>query len=196
MFRQPTRRHFLMSAAATAVAAPLARCAPSERVRVGVVGVGNQGAYNWGQLAGVPSCEVVALCDVDERMTAAARKQFPKATFFVDYRKMIEAKGLDVSAPLRAGLRAAGDEASARCLDRVYQDEIGHVAAGTRWFRIACARAGVDAEARFVELARPFLPRRRVRALDAAGRRAAGFSERELAALTGEAGEVREGAAG
>ena len=110
--------------------------------------------------------------------------------------RVLEAKGLDVSAPLRAGLRAAGDEASARCLDRVYQDEIGHVAAGTRWFRIACARAGVDAEARFVELARPFLPRRRVRALDAAGRRAAGFSERELAALTGEAGEVREGAAG
>ena len=60
-----------------------------------MVGVGNQGAYNWGQLAGVPTCEVVALCDVDERMTAAARKRFPKAAFFTDYRKMIEAKGLD-----------------------------------------------------------------------------------------------------
>ena len=101
--------------------------------------------------------------------------------------RVLEAKGLDVSAPLRAALRAAGDEESARCLDRVYQDEIGHVAAGTRWFRIACARAGVDAEARFVELARPFLPRRRARSLDAEGRRAAGFSERELAALAGDA---------
>ncbi len=90
-----TRRHFLMSAATAAVASPILRSAPSERVRVGVVGVGNQGAYNWGQLAGVPTCEVVALCDVDERMTAAARKRFPKAAFFTDYRKMIEAKGLD-----------------------------------------------------------------------------------------------------
>ena len=107
--------------------------------------------------------------------------------------RVLEAKGLDVSAPLRAALRAAGDEASARCLDRVYSDEIGHVAAGTRWYRIACARAGVDAEARFVELARPFLPRRRVRALDAEGRRAAGFSERELAALTRDAGEAAAG---
>lgn len=97
--------------------------------------------------------------------------------------RVLEAKGLDVSAPLRSALRAAGDEESARCLDRVYQDEIGHVAAGTRWFRIECARAGVDADAKFVELARPFLPRRRVRAFDTAGRRAAGFSERELAAL-------------
>ena len=60
-----------------------------------MVGVGNQGAYNWGQLAGVPNCEVVALCDVDERMTAAARKQFPKAAFYTDFRKMIDAKGLD-----------------------------------------------------------------------------------------------------
>jgi uncharacterized ferritin-like protein (DUF455 family) len=107
--------------------------------------------------------------------------------------RVLEAKGLDVSAPLRAALRAAGDEASARCLDRVYSDEIGHVAAGTRWFRIACARAGVDAETRFVELARPFLPRRRVRALDAEGRRAAGFSERELAALTSDASEAAAG---
>jgi uncharacterized ferritin-like protein (DUF455 family) len=103
--------------------------------------------------------------------------------------RVLEAKGLDVSAPLRA----AGDEASARCLDRVYSDEIGHVAAGTRWFRIACARAGVDAETRFVELARPFLPRRRVRALDVEGRRAAGFSERELAALTSDASEAVAG---
>lgn len=90
-----TRRYFLMSATTAVVASPLLRSAPSERVRVGVVGVGNQGAYNWGQLAGVASCEVVAICDVDERMTAAARKQFPKAAFFTDYRKMIDAKGLD-----------------------------------------------------------------------------------------------------
>lgn len=91
-----TRRHFLLSAATAAAAAPLLKAAPpSERVRVGVVGVGNQGAYNWGQLAGVPGCEVVALCDVDERMTPAARKQFPKAAFFTDFRKLIDAKGLD-----------------------------------------------------------------------------------------------------
>src|SRR5262245_51016940 len=91
-----TRRHFLMSAATAAASAPLLKAAPaSERVRVGVVGVGAQGAYNWGELARVSACEVVALCDVDERMTAGARKQFPKAAFFTDFRKMIDAKGLD-----------------------------------------------------------------------------------------------------
>jgi predicted dehydrogenase len=94
-----TRRHFLLSSAALTATATLRaqdkKAPPSERVRVGVVGVGNQGAYNWGELAKVPSCEVVALCDVDDRMTAKARAQFPKAKFFTDFRKMIDAKGLD-----------------------------------------------------------------------------------------------------
>lgn len=88
------RRHFLMSAAVAAASTSIVR-AKTDRVRVGVVGLGNQGAYNWGQLAKTTDADVVAICDVDERMTAAARKQFPKATFFTDYRKMIEAKGLD-----------------------------------------------------------------------------------------------------
>ncbi|HKA07161.1 MAG TPA: Gfo/Idh/MocA family oxidoreductase [Gemmataceae bacterium] len=91
-----TRRHFLMSAATAAAAPAILRAAPpSERVRVGVVGIGNQGAFNWGELAGKTDAQIVALCDVDERMTAAARKQFPKAVFFTDFRKMIDAKGLD-----------------------------------------------------------------------------------------------------
>jgi uncharacterized ferritin-like protein (DUF455 family) len=97
--------------------------------------------------------------------------------------RVLEAKGLDVSAPLRAQLRRAGDEASAALLDRIYRDEVGHVALGTRWFRIVCAREGRDADATFLELAAPLLPRRGGRPLDEEGRRAAGFSERELAAL-------------
>jgi predicted dehydrogenase len=91
-----TRRHFLMSAATAAAAPALLRAAPpSERVRVGVVGLGNQGAYNWGELAKHTDADIVSICDVDKRMTAAAREQFPKARFFTDFRKMIDAKGLD-----------------------------------------------------------------------------------------------------
>jgi predicted dehydrogenase len=91
-----SRRHFLMSAATAVAAQAFVRAAPpSERVRVGVVGVGNQGAFSWSELAGKTDAEIVALCDVDERMTGKARDKFPKAKFFTDFRKMIEAKGLD-----------------------------------------------------------------------------------------------------
>lgn len=106
--------------------------------------------------------------------------------------RVLEAKGLDVSAPLRVALRRAGDEESARCLDLVYRDEIGHVAVGSKWFRIVCARDGVDPERRFLELARPLLPRRRTMKLDLAGRRAAGFSERELAELAKDAMDAKD----
>jgi uncharacterized ferritin-like protein (DUF455 family) len=36
----------------------------------------------------------------------------------------------------------AGDDASAALLDRIYQDEIGHVAAGMRWFEHFAKEAG------------------------------------------------------
>lgn len=98
--------------------------------------------------------------------------------------RVLEAKGLDVSAKLRVQLRAAGDEASAALLDRVYADEIGHVAIGTRWHRVACMRRGLDPERHFLATALPLRPRRSAPpALDREGRLAAGFSEAELAGL-------------
>ena len=39
---------------------------------------------------------------------------------------------------LVAAFERAGDARSAAILSRIYRDEIRHVAAGTRWFRIAC----------------------------------------------------------
>jgi uncharacterized ferritin-like protein (DUF455 family) len=57
----------------------------------------------------------------------------------------LEARGLDVTPPTIARFRAAGDERSARILERIYWDEIRHVAAGSRWFRIGCEGQGFDA---------------------------------------------------
>ncbi len=55
---------------------------------------------------------------------------------------VLEARGLDVTPAMRERLMAAGDEESARVLDRILADEIGHVAAGRRWFAHCAARAG------------------------------------------------------
>jgi uncharacterized ferritin-like protein (DUF455 family) len=41
--------------------------------------------------------------------------------------------------PLATRFEAQGDSASARILNRIYNDEIGHVLAGTKWFESACA---------------------------------------------------------
>lgn len=62
-----------------------------------------------------------------------------------------EARGLDVSPPMIAKLRAAGDDASAAILDVIYRDEIGHVAAGWRWFRHVVDARGKAPETAFAE---------------------------------------------
>jgi uncharacterized ferritin-like protein (DUF455 family) len=57
---------------------------------------------------------------------------------------VLEARGLDVTPATIADFRRAGDEASAAILERIYRDEIGHVAAGMRWFHHFAEAAGLD----------------------------------------------------
>ena len=97
--------------------------------------------------------------------------------------RILEARGLDVSDALRRRLRGAGDEASAQALDIIYRDEIGHVALGGKWYQRCCEREGLDAEAHFLTLVERFRPGRPV-AVDVEGRRRAGFSDREIEALS------------
>lgn len=56
---------------------------------------------------------------------------------------VLEARGLDVTPAMIAKLRSVDDEASALVLDRIYTDEITHVAAGQRWFRFEADRQGL-----------------------------------------------------
>jgi uncharacterized ferritin-like protein (DUF455 family) len=56
---------------------------------------------------------------------------------------VLEARGLDVTPAMILRLERAGDRDSAAILERIYRDEIGHVAAGVRWFEHLC-RAGCD----------------------------------------------------
>jgi uncharacterized ferritin-like protein (DUF455 family) len=58
---------------------------------------------------------------------------------------VLEARGLDVTPATIARFEAAGDVRSAAILGRIYRDEIRHVAAGTRWFRIGCETQRIEA---------------------------------------------------
>jgi predicted dehydrogenase len=66
----------------------------TERLRVAVIGVAGQGAYNMGEVHRTKLADIVALCDVDENRAAAARKQFPKARFTTDYRRLFDQKDI------------------------------------------------------------------------------------------------------
>ena len=94
-----------------------------------------------------------------------------------------EARGLDATPAIRQKFAAAGDDAAARILDIVLADEVGHVAIGDRWFRYLCTLRGLPAEDTFRALLAEYGVPRPQGPLNLAARRAAGFSEAELAEL-------------
>jgi uncharacterized ferritin-like protein (DUF455 family) len=97
--------------------------------------------------------------------------------------RTLEARGLDASPSVRAKLAGAGDEASARVIDVILRDEIGHVAIGNRWFRFLCDQRGLDPHHAYAELAIRHSAPRLHGPFNFAARRAAGFDEAELSAL-------------
>jgi uncharacterized ferritin-like protein (DUF455 family) len=59
---------------------------------------------------------------------------------------VLEARGLDVTPMMMKNLRKAGDMPSADILERIYSDEIGHVAIGQRWFLHLCNQNSLEPE--------------------------------------------------
>ncbi len=60
---------------------------PNEKLNVAVIGVAGRGA---GNLGGVSSENIVALCDVDDKRLDGAAARFPDAKKYNDYRKMLD----------------------------------------------------------------------------------------------------------
>jgi uncharacterized ferritin-like protein (DUF455 family) len=67
---------------------------------------------------------------------------------------VLEARGLDVTPGMIERLRRFDDGESAAVLQVIYDDEIGHVAAGRRWFEWLCRRRGVAPAATYQALVR------------------------------------------
>src|SRR5437764_9411124 len=93
-----TRRR-LLQAAAVAGLAPASLLAEkkqpaSERVNVAVIGTYNRAHGNLIEVAAA-GANVVALCDVDENLATAARREFPKASFDIDFRRVVDRKDID-----------------------------------------------------------------------------------------------------
>lgn len=68
--------------------------------------------------------------------------------------QVLEARGLDVTPAMIAKLEQAGDPASAAVLRTIYEEEIGHVAIGRRWYLWLCTRRGLEPQATWHELVR------------------------------------------
>ncbi|MDP3844519.1 MAG: ferritin-like domain-containing protein [Oxalobacteraceae bacterium] len=97
--------------------------------------------------------------------------------------RTMEARGLDAAPPVRAKLAQAGDLAAAAILDIILRDEIGHVGIGNRWYDWLCRQRELEPVATYARLAQEYAAPLQRGPFNLEARRAAGFSEPELAAL-------------
>jgi len=96
-----TRRSFLAQAAAGVTAASLSAKSrarafgANERIRIGVIGCGNQGGSHVRTLAGTSGVELVYVCDVDGDRLAKAAEIAGDATPEKDLRRLLDDPSLD-----------------------------------------------------------------------------------------------------
>ncbi|MEI7840086.1 MAG: ferritin-like domain-containing protein [Methylococcaceae bacterium] len=95
----------------------------------------------------------------------------------------MEAHGLDVAPPLIEKFKQVGDDDAVAILTRILNDEVGHVALGSKWFNQLCEEKGVNAERHYQRLLLAYYDEKggHLKAnFNRELRRAAGFSESEL----------------
>ena len=98
-----TRRKFIKSVSVAGLSAMIIpnfiSCAPNSRLKFAVIGVGGRGRASWGKL---PENDIVAMCDVDDRMAQKGYKARPNAKRYKDYRKMFDEMHKEIDAVIIA----------------------------------------------------------------------------------------------
>lgn len=107
--------------------------------------------------------------------------------------RVMEARGLDVTPGMRDRFRAAGDVKTADALGIILEEEVAHVAAGSRWFHYLCDEMNIDPEPMYFDLLKQFLPGDVRGPLHREARLRAGFSVSELDQLEAMCGKGRAG---
>lgn len=92
-----SRRSFIQTSSVALSGAFLsqAMAAPSERIRIGLIGTANRGGQLFDALAPHADAEVVAFCDVHGLALKKWKEEYPNAIFETDYRRLLERKDID-----------------------------------------------------------------------------------------------------
>lgn len=101
------RRKFIKNTAASAAAFSIVPryvlggngyVAPSDTLYVAGIGAGGKGTSDLSSIAKSKHAKIIHLCDVDDRMAVKSKKNFPKASYFKDYREMLDKEGKNIDA--------------------------------------------------------------------------------------------------
>jgi hypothetical protein len=72
--------------------------APSDKLNIAGIGAGGKAEANLPYAWNNGMENITALCDVDDRMAVKARRQWPKAPYYRDYREMLEKEHKNIDA--------------------------------------------------------------------------------------------------
>jgi uncharacterized ferritin-like protein (DUF455 family) len=97
--------------------------------------------------------------------------------------RVLEARGLDVTPGMIERLRAAGDTESIRALEIILEEEVRHVAIGSRWFNHCCEQENKQPAETFLALVRDHFGGFIRGPFNLSARGRAGFTAREMDAL-------------
>lgn len=98
--------------------------------------------------------------------------------------RVLEARGLDVTPGMIRRLQGVGDDKAVDILKVIYQDEIGHVETGSRWFFYHCDLRDLEPRSTFLEMVETHLHGELRGPFNIAARLQAGFDEIEMAHLS------------
>lgn len=90
--RQFIARSTFAAAGVWVANAALGKISPNEKLNLGIIGTANRAGDD---LRYVATENIVALCDVDSSYLDKARRQYPKAAAYRDFRKMLDRNDLD-----------------------------------------------------------------------------------------------------
>ncbi len=97
--------------------------------------------------------------------------------------RTMEARGLDVTPGMINKLNQVNDSDSVVVLERILQDEIGHVAIGSDWFRTICKNKELDPGATYISYVKSLFDGKIRSPINFDLRKQAGFTESELQSL-------------
>ncbi len=97
--------------------------------------------------------------------------------------RVMEARGLDVTPNMMERFGQAGDQRAVDLLSIIYEEEIGHVRIGNRWFLHCCQQRELNPQKTFQDLVKTYFSGRLRGPFNHAARIRAGFNEDELSEL-------------
>jgi predicted dehydrogenase len=162
-----SRRNFLKASAAAwgfavVPSSVFGATAPSERVGIGMIGVGLQGTSNLKGFKGNPGFQVVAVCDVDRSHRDPALKlaNLPDSAGYNDFRELLARKDADAvcistpdhwhAIPTIAAAKAGKDIYCEKPLSLTIAEGRAMVAAAKRYGRVLQTGSMQRSDARFL----------------------------------------------